>query len=235
MAMELQHSFHVPVGLDRAWEVLLDVERIGPCMPGATIDSVDGDAFTATVKVKLGPMGLTYKSKATFVEKDAAAHRLVIEARSRDARGNGTANATVTAILSGDESGTDVLVTTDLDVTGKPAQFGRGMLAEVGEKLIGQFADSLARLIEDEHLTASNDGGGTQAMGLAPKVVPRPNDPIDLGSTFLPAAVRRMAPYAVVTVLVLVVRRLVRWSASHSSANAVRRRQARGGVGARPR
>jgi uncharacterized protein len=214
MAMELQHSFHGPVGVDRAWDVLLDVERIGPCMPGATIDSVEGDHFTATIKVKLGPMGLTYKSKATFVEKDAAAHRLVIEARGRDARGNGTANATVTALLEGDDSGTDVLVTTDLDVTGKPAQFGRGMLTEVGEKLIGQFADSLARLLEAEHLAASSDGTGVQAMGLAPKVAPPPNDAIDLGSTFLPAAARRMAPYAVMAVLVLTVRWLVRRSAS---------------------
>jgi carbon monoxide dehydrogenase subunit G len=222
--MELQHSFHVPVGVDHAWEVLLDVERIGPCMPGATIDSVDGDDFTATVKVKLGPIGLTYKGKATFVEKDAAAHRLVIEARGRDTRGNGTAHATVTALLAGDDSGTDVVVTTDLDVTGKPAQFGRGMLAEVGEKLIGQFADALARLLEPEQLDVSSGGTEPQTVHLAPPVAPPPNDAIDLGRTFLPVAAQRIAPYVLVSVvLVLTVRwarQRVRGSASCRTTNA---------------
>src|SRR6476469_1037448 len=98
--MKLEHSFTVPVGIEEAWKILLDIERIGPCMPGAAIDSVDGDDFTGTVKVKLGPIGLTYKGKASFVEKDESAHRAVIDAGGRDARGNGTAAAKVTATLS---------------------------------------------------------------------------------------------------------------------------------------
>lgn len=143
--MELEHSFTVPVGIEKAWDVLLDVETIAPCMPGAALETVHGDEFTGTVKVKLGPIGLTYKGKAAFTEKDAAAHRVVIDAQGRDARGNGTAKAIVTAILtSASEDSTDVVVKTDLAITGKPAQFGRGVMVDVGNKLIGQFADCLS-------------------------------------------------------------------------------------------
>ena len=142
--MQLEHSFTVPVGIDEAWRVLLDIERIAPCMPGAAIDSVDGDDFTGTVKVKLGPIGLTYKGKASFVEKDETVHRAVIDARGRDARGNGTAAAKITANLAEAGAGTEVKVVTELDITGKPAQFGRGVMVDVGNKLIGQFADCLA-------------------------------------------------------------------------------------------
>ena len=113
-------------------------------MPGAALDTVDGDDFTGTVKVKLGPIGLTYKGKASFVEKDEAAHRAVIDAQGRDARGNGTATAKVTATLTEQGGETKVDVVTDLDITGKPAQFGRGVMVDVGNKLIGQFADCLA-------------------------------------------------------------------------------------------
>ena len=142
--MQLEHSFTVPVGVEDAWTVLLDIEKIAPCMPGAAIDSVDGDNFTGTVKVKLGPIGLTYKGKASFIEKDVDAHRAVIDARGRDSRGNGTANAKVTATLTAEGDTTTVHVLTDLDITGKPAQFGRGVMVDVGNKLIGQFADCLA-------------------------------------------------------------------------------------------
>ncbi len=143
--MQLEHSFTVPAPVDEAWKVLLDIERVAPCMPGAAIDSIDGDNFTGTVKVKLGPIGLTYKGKASFIEKDETAHRAVINAQGRDSRGNGTASAKVTATLT-DEGGsaTKVEVTTELDITGKPAQFGRGVMVDVGNKLIGQFADCLA-------------------------------------------------------------------------------------------
>lgn len=145
--MQLEHSFTVPVGIDEAWKILLDIERIGPCMPGAAIDSVDGDDFTGTVKVKLGPINLSYKGKASFVEKDEGARRAVIDARGRDARGNGTAAAKITATLSEDTGTTTVQVNTDLDITGKPAQFGRGVMVDVGNKLLGQFAEALAATI----------------------------------------------------------------------------------------
>jgi carbon monoxide dehydrogenase subunit G len=119
-------------------------------MPGASIDSVDGDDFTGTVKVKLGPINLTYKGNAKFVEKDDAAKRAVIDARGKDARGNGTAAAVVTATLSETDGLTSVQVDTELDITGKPAQFGRGVMVDVGNKLIGQFAERLAATIRGD-------------------------------------------------------------------------------------
>src|SRR5215472_3006452 len=111
--MQLEHSFRVPAGLDEAWAVLLDVERIAPCMPGATLESVDGDDFTGSVKVKLGPINLTYRGSAKFVEKDDTAKRAVIDARGKDARGNGTAAAVVTAALSETDGTTSVRVDTE--------------------------------------------------------------------------------------------------------------------------
>ncbi|HET8583100.1 MAG TPA: SRPBCC family protein [Jatrophihabitans sp.] len=164
--MQLEHSFSVPVGVDDAWQVLLDIERIAPCMPGAAIESVDGDDFTGSVKVKLGPINLTYKGKASFVEKDETAHRAVIDARGRDARGNGTAAAKITAVLSESGGSTTVQVNTDLDITGKPAQFGRGVMVDVGNKLIGQFADCLAGQL------GAGAGAGTAAMAPAAEAAP---------------------------------------------------------------
>jgi carbon monoxide dehydrogenase subunit G len=145
--MRLDHSFTVPVPVESAWQVLLDVPRIAPCMPGATLTGVDGDTFTGTVKVKLGPIALTYQGKGRFVERDEAAHRVVIEASGRDTRSAGTASATVTASLAPEGGATRVDVATDLTVTGKPAQFGRGMIADVSAKLIGQFADCVAQTL----------------------------------------------------------------------------------------
>jgi len=139
--MQLEHSFTVPVPVAQAWKVLLDIEQIAPCMPGAILDTVDGDDFTGRVKVKLGPISLTYKGKASFVKKDEATHTAVIDAAGKDQRGNGTAAATVTATLKEEGgSATRVEVLTDLNITGKPAQFGRGVMVDVGNKLIGQFA-----------------------------------------------------------------------------------------------
>src|SRR4051812_49523733 len=113
-------------------------------MPGAALDSVTGDDFTGRVKVKLGQINLTYQGKASFVEKDEAAHKAVIDARGKDQRGNGTAAAIVTAELKPEGEVTRVDVLTDLNITGRPAQFGRGVMTDVGNKLLGQFADKLA-------------------------------------------------------------------------------------------
>jgi uncharacterized protein len=143
--MELEHRFTVPVPVAEAWDVLLDVERIAPCMPGATVDSFDGETIVGKVKVKVGPIQVTYAGTARFSEQDATGRRAVIEANAKEARGNGTAAATITAVLTDSGgSSTDVIVTTDLAITGKPAQFGRGVMAEVGNKLLGRFADCLA-------------------------------------------------------------------------------------------
>jgi uncharacterized protein len=161
--LKLEHSFTVPVGIDEAWKILLDIERVAPCMPGAKLESFDGDELTGNVKVKLGAINLTYKGKASFVEKDEAAHRAVLDARGRDARGNGTATARVTTSLTEEGGATTVMVNTDLDVTGKVAQFGRGVMVDVGNKLIGQFADCLAKQIE------SGDGAVEAAPSTAPE------------------------------------------------------------------
>jgi carbon monoxide dehydrogenase subunit G len=143
--MQLEHQFSVPVPVGEAWDVLMDVERIAPCMPGATVESFDGETIVGRVKVKVGPIQVTYAGTAKFTEKDEAARRAVIEASAKEARGSGTAKATITAQLhDAGGSSTDVTVTTDLAITGKPAQFGRGVMAEVGNKLLGRFADCLA-------------------------------------------------------------------------------------------
>ena len=148
--MELTHNFTVPVAPEVAFEVLQDIERIGPCMPGATIDSVDGDAFTGTVKVKIGPIKVTYKGEAEYADVDRDALTATINARGKESRGSGTATAVVKAHITPAAEGAEVNVVTDLAVTGKPAQFGRGVMEEVGQKLINTFAECLAtRLAED--------------------------------------------------------------------------------------
>jgi len=188
--MKLEHDFTVPAPVDEAWKALLDVEKVAPCMPGAALTSVDGDDFTGTVKVKVGPIQVTYKGQARFVEKDEAAHRVVIEASGKEARGSGTAAATVTAVLTADGNQTRAEVVTDLNITGRPAQFGRGVMADVGAKLIGQFADCLA-----EELAGGNDAGSTVAEPTAPSptaaspATPSPAaskakaEPVETGST----------------------------------------------------
>ena len=155
--MQLEHQFRVPVPVAQAWDVLLDVERIAPCMPGATVESFDGETIVGRVKVKVGPIQVTYSGTARFTDKDEAARRAVIEASAREARGSGTATATITAQLQDDGgSATNVTVTTDLAITGKPAQFGRGVMEEVGNKLLGRFADCLADTLGSGDATDSS-------------------------------------------------------------------------------
>jgi carbon monoxide dehydrogenase subunit G len=148
--MELEHQFTVPVPVGQAWPVLLDVERIAPCMPGATLDSVDGDEFTGRLKVKLGAMTITYKGSARIAAQDSDAHTVSIEGTGKEARGSGTASATVQAQLHDEGEQTRVTVHTKLNVTGRPAQFGRNIMAEVGGKLINRFAGNLAEEITRE-------------------------------------------------------------------------------------
>jgi len=156
--VQLDHEFTVPVPAEQAWPVLLDVERIGPCMPGATITSVDGKDFEGKVKVKVGPITVTYAGQASFVEVDDALKRAVISAKGKEARGSGTANATITAQLYDQGESTRVTVRTDLAITGRPAQFGRGVMADVGGKLLERFADCLAG-----QLAGGGDSGDTPA------------------------------------------------------------------------
>jgi uncharacterized protein len=141
--MELSNEFRVGVPAAKTWEVLTDVERVAPCLPGATLLSVDGDEFTGAVKVKVGPITVSYKGNAAFLEKDASAQRVVLKANGKETRGNGNAAAVVTAQLKDEGDATSVVITTDLTISGKAAQFGRGVLANVAGNLIAQFAKSL--------------------------------------------------------------------------------------------
>src|SRR6266571_5460662 len=152
MSMEMDHSFTVPVPPERAWDVLLDVERIAPCMPGATVDEFDGEVVTGRIKVKVGPVSLTYRGTAKFTERDPDAKVILLEASGKETRGSGTASATVRATLEPESGGeaTKASMHTTMNVTGRPAQFGRGVMVEVGGKLVEQFAQNLRQLITDD-------------------------------------------------------------------------------------
>ncbi len=170
MAIELDNSFTVPVPPEQAWDVLLDVERIAPCMPGATVTAVNGDEIEGQVKVKLGPLSLTYKGTAKFTDKDEANRAISIDASGRETRGAGTASATVQASLQPAEAaGTTVVsIHTSLNVTGRPAQFGRSLLPEVSGKLIAQFATNLEALIAADQPTAAAPATATEATEAGP-------------------------------------------------------------------
>jgi uncharacterized protein len=148
--VKLEHSFSVPADLDTVWAAVLDPERVAPCMPGASLSEVEGDSFKGTVKVKVGPIALQYKGSGEFLEKDEAARKVVIKASGKDTRGNGTASATVTVTLREEGGATAGSVDTDLSITGKPAQFGRGLIAEVGGKILDSFASCLATKLAPE-------------------------------------------------------------------------------------
>lgn len=187
--MELNNEFRVAVPTATVWEVFTDVERVAPCLPGATLLSVDGDDFTGAVKVKVGPITVSYKGVATYQEKDAAAQRIVLKAEGKETRGNGTAAATVTAQLKDEGDATTVVITTDLAISGKAAQFGRGVLADVSGNLIGQFARSLeAELLGGA--PASTSAPSTEAATAAAQ----PADSVDLLKVIAVPVAKRYGP-----------------------------------------
>ncbi|MFF4255774.1 SRPBCC family protein [Streptomyces sp. NPDC001663] len=195
--MELNHEFTVPVPVDDAWQTLLDIERIAPCMPGAAVEEYDGKTVTGSVKVKVGPITVTYKGTAVFEEQDESAHRMVLIATGRETRGQGTARATVTGTLTEQDGSTAVSVRTDLTITGRPAQFGRGVMAEVGDRLVGQFAQCLSeRIVEPAAAVAEP---------------PEETEPLDLfRAAGVPVAKRAAVGVAAVVVVAVVVLRLRR-------------------------
>jgi hypothetical protein len=168
--MQLAHEFTVNTPIERAWAVLTDVERIAPCMPGAELTEVDGDTYHGLVKVKVGPITAQYKGTASFVEKDEAAHRAVLKAAGRDARGQGNASATVTAVMTEQGDGTRVEITTDMTVSGRVAQFGRGVMADVTARLLQQFVGNLEAnvLAPDGKGEAASAGDAPGQTGAAP-------------------------------------------------------------------
>lgn len=168
--MELNNEFRVGVPVPETWKLLTDVERIAPMLPGAQLQEVEGDEYRGIVKVKVGPITAQYKGVATFVERDEAAGRVAIKASGRDTRGQGNASAVITATMTPDGDATHVSVVTDLTVTGKVAQFGRGVLADVSAKLMGQFVDALHADLASAG--ASGGGGAAGAGGSAPSSAP---------------------------------------------------------------
>ncbi|WP_428119015.1 SRPBCC family protein [Candidatus Poriferisodalis sp.] len=229
--MELKSEFRVGIPVEQAWNTLTDVEFIAPCMPGAQLTEVDGDEFKGGVKIKVGPITVQYKGSARFVELDEANHRVVLEATGRDSRGAGNAAAEVTAQMTPDGDGTVIAITTDLKVTGKVAQFGRGVMADVTEKLIGQFVDSLERKLTEAGASDAADATpaadeGTDDSDESPAAVdgdaaedstaetgPRKiemaePEPVDLlGTAGRPMLKRLLAPIAVVAFFLLNRRR----------------------------
>lgn len=177
--MELVHDFTVPVPAEQAFGLLIDLQRIAPCMPGAVITSVDGDTFEGGMKIKLGPISMTYRGHGELVEKDPVARRAVIRAEGRDAKGNGGAQATVTAALTEHSGTTGVHVITDLNVTGKAAQFGSGVMRDVSNRMLAQFADNLSQMISS---------GAAGAPAPAPATAPPSSSSATSGSTTASAA-----------------------------------------------
>ena len=154
--MQLENKFTIEAPIEKAWEALNTPETVAPCFPGATLQEYEGDSFTGTVKVKLGPISLTYKGKGTYVKRDDDKHEVVIEANGRDSRGNGTAKATVTGTMTADgPDRTAVTMVTDMTITGRPAQFGRGVISDVADKIIGQFSACVASKLAPEQATGS--------------------------------------------------------------------------------
>ena len=207
--MDLKHEFTVPATLDETWAAFNDIASVAQCFPGAVVTEVDGDTFKGTVKVKLGPIALVYNGTGTFVEKDESAHRMLIDAKGKDKRGNGTAGANVTATMTDEGGGnTRVQVVTDLNITGKPAQFGRGVIQDVSDKLLGQFTSCLEKKVgapadepvqdaaapavpqlgDDEASVAAAPAppGGDAPVGTAPSSASRPVTTI--GTASRPAA-----------------------------------------------
>ena len=152
--MDLEHSFIIPVPPEQAWQALLDVEQVAPCMPGATVDGFDGEVISGKIKIKVGPVQMTYAGKARFTEKDEATKTVVLEASGKETRGSGTASATIRSSLQDENGQTRVQVRTTMTVTGRPAQFGRGVMAEVGGRIIGKFASNLATQLSGEGAAA---------------------------------------------------------------------------------
>src|SRR5262245_35321549 len=192
--MDLTHRFAVPTTVEETWAHFQDIATVAECFPGAQVTSAEGDSFSGTVKVKLGPIALVYNGSGTFVEKDDEAHRFVVDAKGKDKRGNGTAGAKVRLTMTGAPGGaTDVEVVTDLAITGKPAQFGRGVMQDVSDKLLGQFVDCLEQRLSGPAAAPVEDD-----VPDAP-VVPEPEpqqerqvreDSIDVGTTVLPVLAR---------------------------------------------
>jgi len=195
--MQLKNDFTVDIPVEEAWSLLTDVTRIAPCMPGAQLERVEGDEFHGVVKVKVGPITAQYRGKATFLEQDPVAYRAVLKAQGRETRGQGNANATITATLESTGKATRVSVVTDLTITGRVAQFGRGVLADVSNKLLSQFVTALESMVIAGSVPPPTLVDKVPASGSA-GVSSQPPDsdvlPLDLLAVVGPLLVKRILP-----------------------------------------
>ncbi|WP_284753145.1 SRPBCC family protein [Arthrobacter sp. efr-133-R2A-120] len=196
--MELKHHFVVPSSLEDTWHSFNQLEDIAPCFPGATLTSVSGEQFTGTVKVKLGPIAMIYTGTGEFLERNQETHTVVISATGKDKRGNGTAGATVTAVLTPDGDGTSVDVTTDMNVTGKPAQFGRGVIQDISDKLLEQFVQCVIGKAGggSEKDTEPDAGGSAASAGSGTDGEAEPGEPAAGAAAGPAAAVPAAGPAA---------------------------------------
>ncbi|HSV40478.1 MAG TPA: SRPBCC family protein [Nocardioidaceae bacterium] len=205
--MELRHNFTVPGSLADTWAAFGDITSVAECFPGAVVTRADGDDFEGTCKVKLGPVALVYSGSGRFVEKDEAEGRFVLEAKGKDKRGNGTAGAAVTATLTSVSSGTAVEVVTDLQITGKPAQFGRGVIQDVSDKLLQQFSACLEQKLTPAPSVEAGPEPGRAAV--RPLEVEDQDDALDVGAALLPVLIKSYGKQALAVVLLVAV--LLRW------------------------
>ncbi|MFN8035952.1 MAG: SRPBCC family protein [Acidimicrobiia bacterium] len=214
--MRIDDRFRVNVPVEETWRTLLDIERIAPCLPGAELHEIEGDEYRGVVKVKVGPMSAQYKGVAKLEQVDDDTHTVVIRAVGRDTRGQGNASATITASMVADGTGTDVTIETDLAITGKVAQFGRGVLADVSAKLVNQFVDNLER-----DVLAGPGAAGTGAAAAAParpaegeaatlRIVDSAEaEPVDLLAVSGGSVAKRVAPLAVAALVLTVLWRML--------------------------
>lgn len=217
--MKIEDSFRVDVPVEEAWKVLLDLERIAPCLPGAQLTEVEGDEYRGTVKIKVGPITAQYKGVAKIEKADESSRTVVLQAEGRDTRGQGNASATVTAVLVPEGDGTTVNIDTDLNITGKVAQFGRGVMADVSSKLLGQFAENLQRDVltggstADEAPTeaapaAADEEADTQPNSGVRKIASKEAEPIDLMDAAGGSVGKRLVPIIAGLVVVIAIRRV---------------------------
>ncbi|GAB2780650.1 SRPBCC family protein [Nocardioides salsibiostraticola] len=230
--MDLTHTFTVPTSVQETWDHFGDIKAVGECFPGATVTSADADSFAGSVKVKLGPIALVYNGSGTFIDKDEAAHTFRVDAKGKDKRGNGTAGAKVDlSMTAGADGGTDVRVVTDLAITGKPAQFGRGVMQDVSDKLLGQFVACLEERLSGGGDTAEVDRPGQgalvtevqtstepqiEAMQAAPRPVSQPgsrptknppptDDSLNLGAAVIPVLLKSYGKQVAAVLAVLAI------------------------------
>ena len=203
--MDLNHQFTVAVPVEDAWRILTDVERIAPCLPGAQLQEIEGDTYRGIVKVKVGPIQAQFKGQANFIERDDAAHKVVLKGEGRDTTGKGNASAIITAEMTAvDASNTSVTVNTDLSVTGKVAQFGRGAMADISDKLLAQFVVNLNALIAEQPATAASAQTESAPTEGVRTIESADVAPLDLLSAAGSPILKRAIPVVVVVVAVLV-------------------------------